>query len=106
MKALKKWPFWMGALCGAFAFTVFGFWQLGWTLGSTAEKMAQEAVVVALVPICVDQGHKASTTDLDVFQSKKPWERGDFVKNSGWATMPGSDSAAPNIAYLCAEALP
>ena len=105
MEALKKLPFWAGALCGAVGFTILGFGQLGWTLGNTAEKMTQEAVVVALVPICVDQRRRASATDRDAFEAIKTWERGDFVKNIGWATMPGSDSVAPGVAYLCAEAL-
>ena len=46
-----------GAVVGAVAFTVVGFSSLGWTLGSTAEKMASQraetAVVAALAPICV-----------------------------------------------------
>jgi hypothetical protein len=48
-----------GAVAGAVALTVVGFSQLGWTLGSTAEKMATQraetAVVAALAPICVEK---------------------------------------------------
>ena len=48
-----------GAVVGAVAFAVVGFSQLGWTLGSTAEKMATQraetAVVAALAPICVER---------------------------------------------------
>jgi hypothetical protein len=47
-----------GAVAGAIALAVVGFSQLGWTLGSTAEKMATQraetAVVAALAPICVE----------------------------------------------------
>ena len=48
-----------GAVAGAVAFAVVGFSSLGWTLGSTAEKMATQraeaAVVAALAPICVEK---------------------------------------------------
>ena len=46
-------------MAGAVALAVVGFSQLGWTLGSTAEKMATQraetAVVAALTPICVER---------------------------------------------------
>ena len=48
-----------GAVAGAVVFAVVGFSSLGWTLGSTAEKMATQraeaAVVAALAPICVEK---------------------------------------------------
>jgi hypothetical protein len=48
-----------GAVVGAVAFTIVGFSSLGWTLGSTAEKMAtqraEDAVVAVLAPICVEK---------------------------------------------------
>lgn len=46
-----------GAVVGAVGIAVVGFSTLGWTLGSTADRMANEraavAVVAALTPICV-----------------------------------------------------
>jgi hypothetical protein len=48
-----------GAVAGAIALAVVGFSQLGWILGSTAEKIATQraetAVVAALAPICVER---------------------------------------------------
>jgi len=48
-----------GAVAGAVAVTVVGFSSLGWTLGSTAERMATQraetAVVAVLAPICVEK---------------------------------------------------
>jgi hypothetical protein len=48
-----------GAVIGAAAISVVGFSSLGWTLGGTAERMAQErsqtAVVAVLAPICVEK---------------------------------------------------
>jgi hypothetical protein len=58
---MKKYPslkpaIW-GGVVGAAAISVIGFSSFGWTLGSTAERMAKEqaqiAVVAVLAPICV-----------------------------------------------------
>ena len=46
-----------GAVVGAAAMSVIGFSSMGWTLGSTAERLAvaraESAVVDVLSPICV-----------------------------------------------------
>ena len=48
-----------GAAVGAVATIVVGFYWGGWSLGSTADKMAKEqsnlAVVAALAPVCADK---------------------------------------------------
>jgi len=48
-----------GAVIGAAAISVPGFSSFGWTLGSMAERMAQEraqtTLVAALAPICVEK---------------------------------------------------
>src|ERR1700730_2854415 len=48
-----------GAAAGAVATIVVGFYWGGWSLGSTAYKMAKErselAVVAALAPVCADK---------------------------------------------------
>src|SRR5256886_13242939 len=48
-----------GAAAGAVATIVVGFYWGGWSLGSTAYKMAKErselAVVAALAPVCTDK---------------------------------------------------
>ena len=48
-----------GAAAGAIATMIVGFYWGGWSLGSTAEKMAKErselAVVAALAPVCADK---------------------------------------------------
>src|SRR5436853_7044579 len=53
-----------GAFIGFLATVVIGFNWGGWTLGSTANKMAEKsastAVVAALAPICVDKFQNAS----------------------------------------------
>ena len=48
-----------GAAAGAVATMFVGFYWGGWSLGSTADKMAKErselAVVAALAPVCADK---------------------------------------------------
>ena len=55
-------------MAGAIAIMILGFSWFGWTLGSTAEKMANQraetAVVVALTPICVQKfQHQAGAAE-------------------------------------------
>jgi hypothetical protein len=92
----------MGAVAGAVAFSVVGFSSLGWTLGSTAEKMATQraatAVVAALAPICVEKfQHQADApAKLVEFNKIASWNRRSVIEKGGWATMPASDT--PNSA--------
>lgn len=100
-----------GAIIGAVATMIIGFSWLGWTLGSTAEKMAQQraesAVVAALTPICVESFMKQSdaTTKLTELRESDSWKQREFVEKGGWATMPGSKAPNPAVAGACAEEL-
>jgi hypothetical protein len=113
---MKKYPslkpgIW-GAVTGAVAISVIGFSYFGWTLGSTAERMAQEqahtAVVSALAPICVEKfRHQAdSATKLVEFKKvSSSWDRQAIIEKGGWATMPGSDTPDAAVASACADQL-
>src|ERR1700674_3553521 len=86
-----------GASAGAVVAMIVGFNWGGWTLGSTVEKVAKEradtAVVAALAPICVDQFRQAANASTNLTELNKityAWDRGTFIENGGWATMPGS----------------
>ena len=101
-----------GAVVGAVAFTVVGFSSLGWTLGSTAEKMANQraetAVVAALTPICVAkfQQQTDSAAKLVAFNKvSSSWDRRALIEKGGWATMPGSDVPNAAVVSACAEKL-
>lgn len=100
-----------GALCGAAAITAVGFSSLGWTLGSTAERMAadraQTAVVGVLTPICVDKfQHQANATaKLAAFNKASPWDREAIIEKAGWATTAASDTPNSAVARACAERL-
>jgi hypothetical protein len=100
-----------GAVVGAVAFAIVGFSSLGWTLGSTAEKMATQraetAVVAVLAPICVEKfQHQAdASAKLVEFNKVSSWNRRSVIEKGGWATMPGTDKPNSAVASACAEKL-
>jgi hypothetical protein len=92
-----------GAAVGAIATIVVGFYWGGWSLGSTAEKMARErselAVVTALAPVCVDKFRALPDAEAkQVALSKvESWKRRDeFPKE--FVTLPGE--SYPNSALV------
>ena len=105
-------PFLWGASVGALTLAVVGFTWGGWVSGATAERMAgaraDTATVAALTPICVTQFQAApkAKASLAALKEAKSWEQADYVRNGGWATMPGA-KGEPNreVAAACAEAL-
>jgi hypothetical protein len=112
---MKKYPslkpgIW-GAVIGAAAISVVGFSTFGWTLGSTAERMATEraqtAVVGVLTPICVEKfQHQADApAKLIEFNKVSSWNRRSVIEKGGWATMPGTDTPNSAVATACAERL-
>ena len=105
-------PFLWGAGAGALALAIVGFTWGGWVSAASAERMASEravtARVAALAPICVSQfeaGPKAKAS-LAALKEAKSWEQADYVRNGGWATMPGAkDEPSREVAAACADAL-
>lgn len=105
-------PFLWGATAGAGVLAIAGFTSFGWVTGATAERLAgaraDAATVSALAPICVNQFRASpkAPASLAALKEAKSWEQADYVRNGGWATMPGS-SGEPNreVAAACAEAL-
>jgi hypothetical protein len=100
-----------GAVVGAVAFAVVGFSSLGWTLGSTAEKMATQraetAVVAVLTPICVEkfQQQTDAAAKLAFNKVSSSWDRRALIEKGGWATMPGNDKPNSAVVSACAEKL-
>ena len=112
---MKKYPslkpgIW-GAVIGAAAISVVGFSTFGWTLGSTADRMATErvqtAVVGVLAPICVEKfQHQAdASAKLIEFNKVSSWNQRSVIEKGGWATMPGTDTPNSAVASACAERL-
>ena len=101
-----------GIAIGAVASMVIGFSWGGWMTGGTAIKLADErannAVVAALTPICVEKflQNGDAKANLAVLQKiSTPWEQRDYLEKGGWATQPGATSPDYHLARACAERL-
>jgi hypothetical protein len=104
-------PFFWGAVSGAVALSIVGFTWGGWVSASGAERLAgvraDAATVAALSPICVTQfeANPKARASLAALKAVSTWEQADYVRNGGWATMPGSSEGNRDVAAACAEAL-
>lgn len=99
--------FW-SCLASVVATMIIGFTWGGWVRGATAQSMAEakaeRAVVKSLTPICVAQFQHDSARDekLKALKALGVYERSDYVKKQGWATMPGSKEPNDEVADKCA----
>jgi hypothetical protein len=99
-----------GAIAGVVATIVVGFNWGGWTLGSTADKRAQEAeqagIVRVLAPICVDKFQHSADAGINLEALKKAdsWKRDEMIEKAGWTTFPGSEPDR-KVADACAKLL-
>lgn len=102
-----------GGICGAILVLVVGF-GTGWVVTSgTAQEMAarqkNQAVLSALTPICVakfkSETQQARMTHLTALQQESSWQRGDYIEEHGWATMPGGGDPIDEVADACATEL-
>ena len=100
-----------GVVVGAIATMIVGFSWMGWTLGSTAERIAAErtnaAVVVALTPACVTRfmQQPGAAAKLEEFQKIESWKQREFIEAGGWATPRGDKAPNTGLATACAEEL-
>jgi hypothetical protein len=100
-----------GAVAGAVTISVVGFSAMGWTLGSTAERLAtnraESAVVAVLSPICVEkfQQQNNSAAKLVEFKKAPSWDQRTLIEKGGWATTPGTDRTDSAVVSACAEKL-
>ena len=94
-----------GAIAGAIILAIIGFNWVGWVTGDTAQKMVKDAVVDRLASIGVAQFQQDPNREERLKELKKidSWKRGDYVKEKGWATMPGDKSPDSNVADECAR---
>ena len=106
---MMKPPFIWGVVIGAIALLIVIFWT-GWVVtSSTAEvegkKMAKEAVLENLAPICVEQ-YLQDPNKVERFaelKEKASYQRDDYLEEIGWATMPGAESSVRGLADKCAK---
>ena len=86
--------------------TIFvGFNWGGWTTAGAAQEMTKSVMIQRLVPICVDQFNQDTQKDqkLIELQGTSSYQRDDYVKNQGWATMPGETEPDHQVADSCAK---
>lgn len=100
-----------GALGGAIAISILGFTYGGWTTSGAAQDMAQDhaskAVASAMVPVCLDMS--ASDPDraekLASVRDASGFGRRRAMMETGWATLPGTDTASGDLATACIAGL-
>ncbi len=106
----KTLVFW-SCVASAVVTMIIGFSWGGWVTGGTARSMAQvtgdEAVVKRLAPICVVRFTQDPSKDQKLKEVKDTdtWQRGDYVKKQGWATMPGEQEPDGRVADECVKLL-
>ena len=105
-------PVLWGAAGGAVALAVIGFTFGGWMTGGKASELARQqadkAVVTALAPICADKFRHAKNADENLGKLNAisySWEKGTYVSQGGWATLPGNNEPTSGVAQACAELL-
>ncbi len=102
--------FW-SCLASAVVTMIIGFSWGGWVTGGTARSMAavrgEDAVVARLAPMCVVRFTQDPGKDQKLKEVKETdtWQRGDYVKKQGWATMPGEQEADSKVADECVKLL-
>ena len=100
-------------LCVAFVVVtmIIGFTWGGWVTGGTAREMAkvmaEDAVARRLASICVVRFEQDPGKDQKLKELKEmsTWQRGEYVKKQGWATLPGEKEPDSKVADECAKLL-
>ena len=100
-----------GTALGAIAAIIVGFNWGGWTLGSTADKQAENgaksAVVAVLTPICVEkfQNSADAMANMEELKKQSSYRRSGYIEKGGWATFSGNSKPSDGVAKSCAEIL-
>lgn len=98
--------FW-SCLASVILTVIIGFAWGGWVTGGNAQKMADNAVVQGLAPICVGQFNQdpGKVQKLEELKKTSTYQRDDYVKSQGWATLPGEEKPNSKVADACAKLL-
>ena len=95
-----------GAALGGIATIFVGFFWGGWSLGSSANKMAHErselAVIAALAPVCADKFRMLPDAEAKkaALSKVESWKRRDeFPKE--FVTLPGESSPSSALVDAC-----
>jgi hypothetical protein len=112
MDYAKLKPFGWGFAVGAVLLLILMF-STGWVVtSSTAKQKAQEraekAVDQQMAEICVYQFKQADNTQKKlekIAEMNYSWDRAEYIRKHGWATMPGEGSSSSGVADNCAKKL-
>lgn len=100
-----------GAVVGAVFTVIAGFSWGGWVTGGSAEEMASDLandnVIAALLPVCVDMARTDADriAKLATIREATNYKRRDAIMEAGWATVPGSDAPNRDLAQACIAGL-
>ena len=93
-----------GAIGGAIAAIVIGFYWGGWVTGGSAGKMeaasAEAAIVQAFTPLCVAKA-ELQPEQIVLLKAEQSWKRDDFVVAAGWVDNV-SEKYRSAVAEACA----
>lgn len=100
-----------GGLIGSGISVMLGFTLCGWqaaTGGAGGSALAaRAAVTAALVPVCLEQSRRDPSREarMSLLRQASLSTRRDLLMDTGWATIPGSQSADIDLAEACLAAL-
>ena len=100
-----------GAAVGAAVLGIVGFTWGGWVTGGTAQDramaMSHDDVVAAMVPVCIDMARSVTerAAKLAAIREASTYQRRDALMETGWATVPGTESPDRDIAQACLASL-
>ena len=100
-----------GALVGAAFVGIFGFSWGGWMTASSAEEMAnnmaQEEVIAALVPVCLDMSRTDNqrVAKVATIRQATSFKRSVAVMETGRPTMTGKEGPNRDMAQACVDGL-
>jgi hypothetical protein len=99
----------LGGILGAIIVMIVGFGWGGWVLGSTSQKkadaMVEDAIIARLTPMCVEKFNQDADKEekFRELTEKSYWDREQYVKAQGWATMPFEKEPDSRVAEVCAK---
>ena len=102
-------PFAWGAAAGAVVLLIVIFWSGFAVTKSSAEEqaefVAEKAVIDKLASICVAQFQQDPEKEQDrkALKETDTYDRDDFVKKQGWATLPGIKEPDSSVCDECAD---
>jgi hypothetical protein len=97
------------AIGGAILAAIVGFSWGGWVTGGTAQSMATERTLAAMVerlaPFCLVRFNQDPEKDekFEALKNTSSWQRRGYVEKQGWATMLGETAPDSSVATECAN---